>query len=338
MTKRRRGWGSRVEKWITVLLVTLCAVVIAGTIGLLVPLRSSYSVISVIAGGLTAAALLYTIYLRVRTRESTNILYELHPWVPIAESVSERSGHKIKIMYENDCEGWIDVPVLFARYLRFANFGYEALKSADIPDSDPIRVEFEGSGLLKLSVVNTDNNSSRIRVAPMAVEPNKGAMQIQFEFLNPGEGALLEMIATTPLINLEIKGSIIGNPKPVREGFIPRQIHIVRSGWAGLVSVMVLCLLILSVAYVHVTGGWTGIWLLYISPFVALFPALTLLGGYGISVLWGDRPRFHSGLQPPEWYVHRQYLYDICPCPDCGGWGPPVAAHWELRVTQPATP
>lgn len=98
-------------------------------------------------------------------------------------------------------------------YLVFWNDGNKTIDGKDIVDKDKLRVTFnsEDGEILSTKVIKVTRNVNEFRVIPNKEKVNEAL--IEFNFLDPSDGAVVEILHSLKKSELDINGSIKGIPK-----------------------------------------------------------------------------------------------------------------------------
>lgn len=106
------------------------------------------------------------------------------------------------------------VPRLTRSNVRLWNNGNLTLDGVSVAVVDPIRLEIEPDAeFLSVSIAKASRAVTQIRADILPTEPNK--VVIQFDFLDPSDGALIECLHTGHTLSPQIKGVIKGIPNGV---------------------------------------------------------------------------------------------------------------------------
>lgn len=101
---------------------------------------------------------------------------------------------------------------LTKNYIVFWNSGRALLRGSDIVREDPLRCEFsEGSRILDARVVKTSRLANKFLIELPPEIPHR--MTIAFDYLDPGDGAVVEILHTDSERYPKITGTIKGVPK-----------------------------------------------------------------------------------------------------------------------------
>lgn len=97
-------------------------------------------------------------------------------------------------------------------YIVFWNSGTALLRGSDIIDNDPLRCECaKGSRILEARAVKITRPTTKFAVKLNPTVPHSAI--ITFDYLDPGDGAIIELLHTAAERYPEIKGTIRGVPK-----------------------------------------------------------------------------------------------------------------------------
>lgn len=202
------------------------------------------------------------------------------------------------------------------------NAGDQAVRQADIVNSDPIRFSFDDDAeILSVEIEKTTRAANECMVEPL---PNRrGGFFYRFAFLDRNDGVLIRVLHTGSITRPDCLGTVIGLPKGIQSlGRIPVQFNKRRFARLGAKddvrrSMLIAVTFILrNSKVVFFATGLLGIGALIL----AAFPSLALLAGTSISdndrvalaiggfvygpmgflTVWVDRRRFPSSLLPEE--------------------------------------
>ena len=106
------------------------------------------------------------------------------------------------------------VPRLAVAHIVFWNSGNASIRASDIVDSDPIRCRVEAdSKLLRVRVLKETRSTIRFQVLAHPTAPNEALLS--FDYLDPGDGAVVEVLHTAQRRFPEIVGTLRGVPRGV---------------------------------------------------------------------------------------------------------------------------
>lgn len=119
----------------------------------------------------------------------------------------------VQVVYKGDV-----VPRLSSRRIIIWNDGRSPIRGNDISSSDPLRFAFEeGAVILDADIVKRTRDANDLRI-----EKNDNELCIAFDFLNPGDGAVIEILHTGARTYAEALGTIVGQPEgPISYGLLP---------------------------------------------------------------------------------------------------------------------
>lgn len=92
--------------------------------------------------------------------------------------------------------------------IAFWNSGTDILNGSNIAPGDPLRFEIPEGKILEWQLVEATNPANQISLSLRS----NGALHISFDFLNKGDGAIVQILHTGQRVNLlgQVKG--VGNP------------------------------------------------------------------------------------------------------------------------------
>ena len=160
--------------------------------------------------GLLGIALTVFLYFRAKERPrpvfatlSHSLLHGDAPGLP----------RSVEILY-----GGRPVPALVKAYVAIWNDGRRTLDGADIASADPLRIDFEDeTEVLRVRLVQRTRE-----VNCVTCEPKDSTLYLAFDFLDPGDGALIEILHTSARATPKVMGTIKGVPDGfTRRGRIP---------------------------------------------------------------------------------------------------------------------
>lgn len=106
------------------------------------------------------------------------------------------------------------VPRVTRSHVRIWNSGNATLDGKSIASVDPVRLEVEDdSEFLSVIVTKKSRDVTQLSAEILRSSPNKAV--INFDFLDPGDGAIIECLHTGNEISPTIKGVIKGIPKGI---------------------------------------------------------------------------------------------------------------------------
>jgi hypothetical protein len=107
----------------------------------------------------------------------------------------------------------------------FWNSGRTLIRGSDVVDIDPIRCDFSvGSRILEVRVVKRNRATNKFDAQVDQNLPHRAI--VDFDYLDPGDGAVLEMLHTDLKRYPEVKGTIRGVPSGIVDwGPIPQPLN-----------------------------------------------------------------------------------------------------------------
>ena len=106
------------------------------------------------------------------------------------------------------------VPRLTSSTIRIWNAGKKTVRGSDIVAHDPLRLHF-GGDVLNVRIIDVTREALRI-TANTSEEEARGMVCWDFEFLDPGDGGVLEVLHNGSAEAPEYTGTIIGLRKGLR--------------------------------------------------------------------------------------------------------------------------
>jgi len=218
-----------------------------------------------------------------------------YDWIPLVGIPrAELSEDEVTVLFNE-----VPVPRLTKTYVVFWNRGKKTLKGEDVVDSDRLRIELPPDAeIMKATIrkVTRAVNQFAVRVDPDA--PN--ARICDFDYLDAGDGALIEILHTGTEGRPTFLGSIRGVPKGIRDvGRIDRTelSPPAPSFWLLRVGLMLV--------FAGVVGTFTSLYDIDVGSLSWFWNAgLALLGLVLGSLLcigvWQSKPRFPSDLLKPD--------------------------------------
>jgi hypothetical protein len=253
-----------------------------------------------VAGAASLAAIPIALYYARRQGQKQKLL-AYAPRIARWPLVSARSlaAYQLAVVYTKAGGQDERIDAAFVHFLRFANFGREPIRREDIAPHNRLRIQVEGTRVLDFAI-----EAVRRSVCAIALEQNipSGEFEeanVDFDFLDYHDGALVRILTISPPKRVELVGDIVGMPAGIVRADEVRKRPFL--GWVGgTLSVLgVLGVLALTAAIFRwVTGSWSNVWLLAL-PLVGLVLLLTLIIAIS-ETIW---PK--SGLQFPKELVMR---------------------------------
>lgn len=110
----------------------------------------------------------------------------------------------------------VSVERLRRTHVMFWNSGKSILRGADIVEDDPLRFVWGAEGLiLNATIVRTSRTTNRFALVVPPEHPNE--VRCQFDYLDPGDGATIEVLHTAKTGTPECRGTIRGVPAGVQD-------------------------------------------------------------------------------------------------------------------------
>jgi hypothetical protein len=241
---------------------------------------------------------------------------------PLAAKRREEGDYRLSIRYGRGTGDDEEVEAVYVSYLRFANFGKEPIRRADIASANVLEVVSEGARVLDISLVAQGRAVSRVEIGPVAFGENGATAAVSFDFLDFEDGATVRVLSVGPRCETRLRGDIVGMPGGIQRADQTRSSKTsVTLGGLGFLLYLVAQVATLSgAAWViqRVTGDWADVWLVAV-PIVAL--VAPIVGAILISIAlepFSGRRKFPDELALPKWFANR--IYPSPAAGDIGGW------------------
>jgi hypothetical protein len=216
--------------------------------------------------------------------------------------ISQRSltAYQLSVVYQPEGGDEERISDAYVHFLRFANFGREAIRRDDIAPHNRLRIEVRDARVLDFTVEAVRRSVSNISVEADIPFGDFYEATVDFDFLDYRDGALVRVVTTSRPSDIVLRGDVIGMPGGVkRASDIGR-----RPFWTwvgGMLSTAVLLSTLASTPFVFrwVTGGWANVWLLAL-PIVALIVPAIVIAFVGATI-WPKQ-----GLQFPRELIPRR--------------------------------
>jgi hypothetical protein len=149
--------------------------------------------------------LIALIFYRLQQRQGRRILAYRSYSIPIVTQAAQEAAEDVEILYRGT-----RVPQVTSTRIVIWNAGGVAIQSDDIAAAAPIRGHFRGGDVLSASIV-------RKRAVNFRVLQDANGFQCEFDLLNKGDGAVLDVIHTAGPSQLPlITGTIRDMPEGIR--------------------------------------------------------------------------------------------------------------------------
>ena len=187
--------------------------------------------------------------------------------------VAASPADRITVQYDGE-----DVPYVTRTRIAFWNAGSKTLNRSDIADSYPIQFQFRGDDVKILSV-GTLCFSDDANVFQVQKDKSGSRVQVSFDYLEPRQGAVIEVFHTSAEWNAKAFGKIKGVPKGVHE--VPSTevtSSPLFSVLSGMIFASAVALLILILVLMSKFGGPIPIRVTLIGIFIAFLGWLGIIG------------------------------------------------------------
>jgi hypothetical protein len=161
--------------------------------------------------GLTILGLAVALVLFRKSRERVRPRFARRS-LRILEGARNSVPNEVQILYNNRL-----VPRLVKTYMAFWNQGTKTLNKIDVVDSDRLRIELLDGELLRARVV-----AKTREVNGFVAEIGSQGCTVRFDFLDKGDGGVIELLHTGSETELVVHGTIKGVPDGIRyRGLLP---------------------------------------------------------------------------------------------------------------------
>lgn len=153
--------------------------------------------------GLAAAIVFY-----LRSRKRTRLAFQ-HDEVSVVGGGSAIFPSELEIRFADEI-----VPRVTSDRIVFWNAGNTTIGGSQIVDSDPLRIKLPaGESILKASVIKVSREVNSCKVVPTA--QSGSSANIEFDFLDPGDGLSFEILHTGARHAAELVGTVRGMPSGI---------------------------------------------------------------------------------------------------------------------------
>lgn len=154
--------------------------------------------------GIIAAVVTYLL-----TRQRTSLVYR-HTGDRLLGLKDGGLPADITVQYRNQ-----DIPRLTRSIVVMWNAGEKTISGTELVKSDPLRLLIPEDGrILSVTVLRVSREVIDFKCLTVETKPNE--VGIEFAFLDPADGAAIEVLHTSEARNVEVHGTIRGLPKGIR--------------------------------------------------------------------------------------------------------------------------
>ncbi len=263
-------------------------------------------IIGIIFGPVGIIGIIYTIYYGRKNIKKKLLVYENSDSIPLAWVSSTEDDYRLSVVLERKGMKEERIESVHTTFLRFANLGRESIRGIDIAPSNPLRVEVEGTRTLDIKVAGVTRKVNDIQMDNQVLEDNRASAELNFDFLDYQDGALVKILTVGDEGKISLEGDIIGMPEGIQhigetvkqkpEGIFNRLF-----GW--IVGIVIMAVLLVPSAFIHywVIGSWNNVWLILVPlGFLALVILTFILMP---QPQLGRRRTFPKNLDFPEWFA-----------------------------------
>jgi len=169
--------------------------------------------IGLLIGAFVTFIVSYIFYKKSLTRASLS--YQDHS-LQLIEKSKQLLPKNIEILFDGK-----PITQLAKTYIALWNSGNTTLYASNIVAEDPLRLEFsKDAQILQAPVIKSNRDANKFTSMIRANSPN--IVDFNFDYLDPDDGVVIEILHTDKKLDHKIKGTIRGLPKGVKySGYIP---------------------------------------------------------------------------------------------------------------------
>lgn len=269
-------------------------------------------IIGVVTGAVGVVGIVYTIYYGRRSQRKKLMVYEVSKAVALAQAFSPEGDYRLSVLFQRKGSIEEKIESVYTRFLKFANLGKESIRGSDIAPTKPLKVTIKGDRVLDIQLAGITRGVNNVSLTNQVTGDEEGSADINFDFLDYEDGALIKILSVGNEGNISLEGDIIGMPEgmnnidKLRQKVKPRNIVYRLSSTVGIL----VATLILSVFVCYwTTGDWGSIWLIFVplGVFVILAILFIIVADIVLSLRGGLS--FPSSLDLPRWA--RSFAYPI---------------------------
>jgi hypothetical protein len=257
-------------------------------------------------------------YVDARRNKRVKFLAWERTYADALASASKAEGdYKLSILYERAGSEPEVIQGAFVTYVRFANFGKEPIRRADIASANPLRIvvkmreDEDDCRVLDISLGGSSRDVIRLNVGSLTPIEHGAEATVDFDFLDFHDGGVVRIFSSGRPASVELCGDVIGMP----QGIARTDVAVTRNVWSRIGGVVGAILWVLSeavgfgltvVLFHYVTGSWSDAWLLVLPP--VIFVGLGLFGIFVSDTIWPSstgRKKFPSALAIPRRHPFR---------------------------------
>ena len=255
----------------------------------------------------------FALYTYRKGKKEKKLVYEILPPIPIAEVFPKSEGYELSIVFEIAGTETSKLNSVMVHFIRFSNFGDDPILRSDIAPDDQLRIEFNKSDILDVSLVSTTRNVSGITLGNIINQQDTNFVQLLFDFLDKGDGGLIQVVTSYKDLDIDLKGTIVGMPGgPIKTDEIGKATGISGWGCVPIIALQLASLALVAFLYNRTIGSWDNVYFLLLPLAAVAVPGLIAL--LIISLIdQKQKFKFSDLLSPPRWYHQRLYFYDRFP-------------------------
>lgn len=223
---------------------------------------------------------IYALYYALTTTRHKLLVYEASLGFPVATASRIGGDYELSIHFKASGGAEETIEGASLRLVRFANLGRESIYGRDNAPANPIRIEVAGARVLDIGIVDVKRKVNQIELSPPALTEGGGTADINFDFLDYKDGALIRVLTTGEAGSIKVVGDVIGMPSGiVCTSPEPTRGLSGRLGVALWIAAEVVTLGLTALLFHSVTGAWDNAWLLAL-PIPAVF--IPIIGAFVI--------------------------------------------------------
>jgi hypothetical protein len=276
------------------------------------------AIVSII-GTLASLVGVYAIVDNRRNRRVKALAYEHTGAIPLATANRHEQDYELAVVYRppgGQAEERIDAA--YVTYLRFANFGKEPIRAADIAPANPLRVEVSGIRVLDISLSNTCRDVSQVKVDNPDLGDHGANARITFDFLDYEDGGMVRILTDGwgEEATVKLTGDIIGMRRGITRTDAQRSHKEIwgKVGVGAFVASELGAFAGAAFLFRSADGSWDRIWLLGLPLAAFLAPLFaTILISVTVWPTSTKPKRYPKALSLPHW---------LPPFPRSPGYGP----------------
>jgi len=243
------------------------------------------------------------IYVRKKSNQKKNLVYEVIPPVSIAELSKSKGNYSLRVVYEPSDNEPVYIDNAYMQLVRFANFGAIPITKNDLAQTDKLRIEIKNGNVLDVSLANTTRNACQINLEKPLKYNNTVIINIGFEFLDYLDGGLIQILCDTENLETNFYGTVVGMAEGIqRTSGNSEPVEVPGWGCATGIIFELGSLAAVVFLYKYIIGGWNNVWVLSLPIAALIVPFLLFSLIMSLIPSSHDKFEFPKQLLPPSWY------------------------------------